>query len=124
AIQTLIIAGQLAPSSNDEKRFELETANAVFGGTFTSRLNMNLREDKHWAYGASSYLASALGQRPLLLYASVQTDKTRESIAEMRKELASFSATSPRPRPRSRRSRPTRSARCWVATRRSTRSRG
>jgi predicted Zn-dependent peptidase len=95
AIQTLLIAGQLAPSSMDEKRFELETANAVFGGTFTSRLNMNLREEKHWAYGASSYLAGALGQRPLMLYASVQTDKTRESIVEMRKELAAFLGDKP-----------------------------
>ena len=60
--------------------------NGAFGGTFTSRLNMNLREDKHWAYGAFSFLSNAKGQRPYLLYAPVQTDKTAQSVAEMLKE--------------------------------------
>jgi zinc protease len=59
---------------------------SAFGGTFTSRLNMNLREDKHWAYGAFSFLRPALGQRPFMLYAPVQTDKTAASVAEMLKE--------------------------------------
>ena len=35
----------------------------VFGGDFTARLNMNLREDKHWSYGARSGAAGAVGQR-------------------------------------------------------------
>jgi predicted Zn-dependent peptidase len=56
--------------------------NGAFGGVFSSRLNMNLREDKHWAYGAFSFTQEALGQRPYLLYAPVQTDKTAESAAE------------------------------------------
>jgi predicted Zn-dependent peptidase len=60
--------------------------NSAFGGIFSSRLNMNLREDKHWAYGAFSVLQNALGQRPFLLYAPVQTDKTAPSIAELLKE--------------------------------------
>jgi len=62
--------------------------NGAFGGSFTSRLNMNLREDKHWAYGAFSFTQEALGQRPYLLYAPVQTDKTAESAAELAKEVA------------------------------------
>jgi predicted Zn-dependent peptidase len=61
--------------------------NGAFGGVFSSRLNMNLREDKHWAYGAFSFTQEALGQRPYLLYAPVQTDKTAESAAEMLKEV-------------------------------------
>jgi predicted Zn-dependent peptidase len=48
---------------------------------------MNLREDKHWAYGAFSFTQEALGQRPYLLYAPVQTDKTAESAAEMIREV-------------------------------------
>jgi predicted Zn-dependent peptidase len=48
---------------------------------------MNLREDKHWAYGAFSFTQEALGQRPYLLYAPVQTDKTAESAAEMLREV-------------------------------------
>jgi predicted Zn-dependent peptidase len=61
--------------------------NGAFGGVFSSRLNMNLREDKHWAYGAYSFTQEALGQRPYLLYAPVQTDKTAESAAELQKEV-------------------------------------
>jgi predicted Zn-dependent peptidase len=47
---------------------------------------MNLREEKHWAYGAFSFLTNALGQRPFMLYAPVQTDKTAESAAELLRE--------------------------------------
>ena len=69
------------PSSLAPDRLELNTANDVLGGTFTSRINMNLREDKHWSYGARSSLPETRGQRPWLLSAPVQTDKTVESIA-------------------------------------------
>jgi zinc protease len=48
---------------------------------------MNLREDKHWAYGAGTLLYPARGQRPFLAYAPVQTDKTKESMVEVQKEL-------------------------------------
>jgi zinc protease len=61
--------------------------NTVLGGSFTSRVNMNLREDKHWAYGARTLIEAARGQRPFLAYAPVQTDKTRESMIELEKEL-------------------------------------
>jgi len=61
--------------------------NDDLGGTFSSRLNMNLREDKHWAYGAGSFLVGARAQRPFIAYAPVQTDKTKESLVEVNKEL-------------------------------------
>jgi zinc protease len=48
---------------------------------------MNLREDKHWSYGAFSFLRDARGQRPFIAYAPVQTDKTKEAIVEVQKEL-------------------------------------
>ena len=86
AQQSLILAGSLAPSTEAPNNLEIQTMNGAFGGTFTSRLNMNLREDKHWAYGAFSFLSNARGQRPYLLYAPVQTDKTAPSVAEMLKE--------------------------------------
>ncbi len=90
ALQTSILAGQLMPSSLAPDRIELNTANDVLGGSFTSRINMNLREDKHWSYGARSGLPETRGQRPWLLSAPVQTDKTVESIQEIRRELADF----------------------------------
>ena len=60
----------------------------MFGGSFSSRLNMNLREDKHWSYGAYSIVWDARGQRLFFGYTSVQTDKTKESLAEIAAELA------------------------------------
>jgi zinc protease len=59
----------------------------ILGGSFTSRLNMNLREEKHWSYGAGAFIWSAKGQRPFIAYAPVQSDKTKESIVEVEKEL-------------------------------------
>ncbi|HET9694320.1 MAG TPA: pitrilysin family protein [Steroidobacteraceae bacterium] len=95
AQQTTLLVGQLMPSSRAGDRIELNTANAVVGGTFTSRINMNLREDKHWSYGARSSLPEALGQRPWLLSAPVQSDKTLETIAEIRREIAEFVGAKP-----------------------------
>ncbi|MEX1828059.1 M16 family metallopeptidase [Luteibacter sp. CQ10] len=86
APQSLILAGLLAPSTKAKDALDLGIANGAFGGTFTSRLNMNLREEKRWAYGAQSMLSDAQGQRPLLFYAPVQTDKTAESAQEILKE--------------------------------------
>ena len=86
AQQSLILAGELAPSTEAPNNLPIETMSSAFGGTFTSRLNMNLREDKHWAYGAFSFLREAKGQRPFLMYAPVQTDKTADSVAEILKE--------------------------------------
>jgi predicted Zn-dependent peptidase len=53
---------------------------------------MNLREDKHWSYGARSSVGNALGQRLWLASAPVQIDKTIESIQEMRKEIGDFAS--------------------------------
>lgn len=86
AQQSVILAGLLAPPTTAPDDLEINTMNGVFGGTFTSRLNMNLREDKHWAYGASSFLSDALGQRPFMVYAPVQTNETAPSMSEILKE--------------------------------------
>ncbi len=88
ADQSVIFAGQLIPPRAAPDDIAIEAMNDVLGGQFTARLNMNLREDKHWAYGAYSFAYDARGQRPLLAYASVQTDKTTESLTEIRNEIA------------------------------------
>ncbi len=95
APQTLVFAGALAPSTKAANNLELQTMNGVFGGTFTSRLNMNLREDKRWAYGARSSLADAIGQRPFIGSVSVQTDKTAESIREILVESRAITGERP-----------------------------
>ena len=65
---------------NTPEEIAIQAMNDDLGGTFSSRLNMNLREDKHWAYGAGSFLWGARAQRPFIVYAPVQTDKTKESL--------------------------------------------
>ncbi len=85
--QSLVMAVELAPPRSAPDNVALETVNTILGGSFISRINMNLREDKHWSYGASSSLMDAKGQRPFVTSALVQTDKTAESMVEMQKEL-------------------------------------
>jgi zinc protease len=93
AEQSMIIAGNLVPGTGSPQRQQLQTANGVFGGEFTARINMNLREDKHWAYGAYSFAIDTFGQSPLIAQASVQTDKTAESMQELLREFKEFSST-------------------------------
>ncbi|RZA24869.1 MAG: insulinase family protein, partial [Lysobacteraceae bacterium] len=76
ATQSNVYVGQLVPSTSDAGTIDFDFANGVLGGEFTSRLNSNLREDKHWAYGSYSGASNTLGQRPWFASAAVQTDKT------------------------------------------------
>jgi len=92
AVQANIVAAQVLPSSKDPGAVDLEFANSIIGGDFTSRLNMNLREDKHWSYGARSSVGNALGQRLWMASAPVQIDKTIESIQEMQKEIGDYAS--------------------------------
>jgi len=93
--QSLILAGHLFPSTGDAEYLTHEMANNILGGEFTARVNMNLREDKGWAYGAYTFTLDARGQRMWLVYAPVQTDKTKESIQELGKEFAGYLGDKP-----------------------------
>lgn len=88
--QSFIIGGYLIEPYGEVSEIALETANNVLGGNFTARINMNLREDKHWSYGARSFIEIAKEQRPYLARTSVQSDKTKESIDEIYKEFRDF----------------------------------
>ncbi len=90
AIQANILVGQLVNSTMDEQALDFDIANGVFGGTFTSRINMNLREEKSWSYGAFSSASGARGQRPWIVSAPVQIDRTVDAIGEIRREIAEF----------------------------------
>lgn len=87
AQQSVIIAGDVAPPKANPDEIAIEAMNDVLGGNFGSRINMNLREDKHWSYGSRTIMIGAKGQRPYITIASVQTDKTRESMEEIHKEF-------------------------------------
>src|SRR6185503_3373658 len=76
ADQSTVLAAHAAPPKSDPDDVAMQVANTALGGLFTSRINMNLREDKHWSYGASSGLVEARGPRPFIAYAPVQSDKT------------------------------------------------
>jgi zinc protease len=93
--QSVILVGEVVPPKAYAKDLEFLVGNTVFGGGFISRINMNLREDKHWSYGAFSYVIDARGQRPFLVNAPVQTDKTAESMAEIAKEFAAYIGARP-----------------------------
>jgi zinc protease len=95
AVQSIIFAANVAPPAGQGNEIAIETMNEIIGGSFTSRINMNLREDKHWAYGARSVLVSTKGQRPYIAYAPVQTDKTMESMAEIKRELQEYLGENP-----------------------------
>ncbi len=93
--QSIVLAGYLIGPYGQVFQPALTALNNVIGGDFISRLNMNLREDKHWSYGAGSFVMDARGQRPLLAYVSVQMDKTKESIQEIQKELTAITSDKP-----------------------------
>ena len=90
AQQSYIVAGQLLPPTATDEEIKISYMNYAIGGSFTSRLNMNLREDKSWSYGVRTRLADAKGQRAMLVTAPVQTDKTSESIIEIIKEYDAY----------------------------------
>ena len=93
--QSVIFGAQLAPPQNDPDAVALQLVNGIFGGTFSSRINMNLREDKHWSYGVRTLLPAARGQRPYISLSPVQTDKTKESLAELVKEYKNITGDKP-----------------------------
>lgn len=95
--QSIIFAGQLAPPKGDPRNLQIEAMNDIIGGGFTSRINLNLREDKGWSYGARAILLDAAGQRPYYAFAPVQTDRTAESMAEIDKEIRGIRSGGSRP---------------------------
>jgi len=95
ADQSVIFAGQTLPPRANPDEFALQAMHNILGGQVSARINMNLREDKHWSYGAYSVLADARGARPFFAYAPVQTDKTAEALQELRSELKGISGARP-----------------------------
>ncbi|HUF17708.1 MAG TPA: pitrilysin family protein, partial [Thermoanaerobaculia bacterium] len=95
ATQSVIIAAHVSETGGHPEDLAIETVIRNFGGMATSRLNRNLRLDKHWSYGTSASLVDARGQRPLLVIAPVQTDKTKESMVEVAKEIQEVAGERP-----------------------------
>ena len=90
AVQTVVRFMLPAPTFDDPRRVPLEMIGTILGGSFTSRLNQNLREDKGYTYGAGA--SFALGPRSGWFSASsnVRTDVTGASLAEFLKEFSAL----------------------------------
>jgi predicted Zn-dependent peptidase len=88
--QSLILAGEVTRVVGTDDLVALAEANEVLGATFLSRLNMELRENRHWAYGAFGVLNRIEHQVPYLVIAPVQADRTGESVAAARAQLQQF----------------------------------
>ncbi len=95
SVQSIIFAGHATSPLDVKKEVAIESMNRIIGGDFMSRLNMNLREDKHWSYGVRSSVQDSKGPRMFSVTAPVQTDKTSESVAEVHKELTAFVGKAP-----------------------------
>lgn len=93
--QSMILAGHVAPGLGSERDVAIDAMNRVIGSGFNARINMNLREDKGWSYGARTTLLSAKGPRPLLVNAPVQTDRTGDSLVELLRELRGIKSERP-----------------------------
>lgn len=90
--QSVILAGRVLDHKGTDDLLALGSANEVFGGSFLSRINMNLRETKGWSYGVRSILRQPLDRTSFILYAPVQADRTGDSIAELRKDLTAYTS--------------------------------
>lgn len=87
APQSQIRIGWVGVSRSTMDYYVLDVLNTVLGGSFTSRLNNNLREEHGYTYGAGSSFDMRLSAGPFVASAGVQSDKTVESLREFFKEL-------------------------------------
>ncbi|MCK7597143.1 insulinase family protein [Microbulbifer sp. CAU 1566] len=90
AQQSYIMAGLVMPPWRAEDAEAFSAMASAIAGKFTSRLNMNLREDKHWSYGARAVSLDTEAQRPYIVFAPVQTDQTAPAMRELLKEFREY----------------------------------
>ncbi len=90
AAQSVIQIGRIGVQRATEDYFALTVLNTILGGSFTSRLNQNLREEHGYTYGAGSYFDLRVLPGPFVATASVQTDSTDKALSEFMKELTNI----------------------------------
>lgn len=88
--QSVITAGMVLDAMGTDDTIGLTGANEVFGGSFLSRINMNLRETKGWSYGVRSGIGMGRDRLSFTISAPVQADRTGDSIVELRRELDEY----------------------------------
>ncbi len=95
AAQSVIRVGGYVTAPTDAAWYPLVLANQVVGGPFTARINMNLREDKGWTYGARSGFAYDFAGGRFTASAGVRTDVTAPAVQEIWKEVREAATTRP-----------------------------
>jgi zinc protease len=95
AAQSVLAVGQVGAPRGTPDYFPLTVMNAILGGQFSSRINLNLREEKGYSYGAHSHFSFRLGPGPFEAGGAVDSRFTREALVELIKELTDI--TGPRP---------------------------
>jgi zinc protease len=95
--QSVFYVGMLGPPRNAPDYFATDLANVTFGGAFTSRVNLNLREEKHYTYGANSFFSYRRAPEPstFIVASAVSTPKTDSALVQIAKEFADIRG--PRP---------------------------
>ncbi len=93
--QSQIRIGTVGVARTTPDYFVLDVLNTMLGGSFTSRLNQNLREEHGYSYGAGSSFVMRRAPGPFVAQAGVQADKTAESLTEFFKELEGMHAPVP-----------------------------
>ena len=87
APQSEIRIGRIGAERKTEDYYALDVMNTILGGSFTSRLMQNLREDKGYTYGARSGFSFRVMPGPFMASSAVQTDATAASLREFFKEF-------------------------------------
>jgi zinc protease len=87
AAQSQIRIGSIGVARATPDYFPLQVMNTLLGGSFSSRLNLNLREKHGYTYGASSGFDMRASAGPFTAFAAVQTDKTADALKEFFNEL-------------------------------------
>ena len=95
AAQSELRIGQIAVARHTPDYHALLVLNAILGGQFVSRLNMNLREDKGYTYGARSGFEFRRTPGPFVVQAAVQTGVTADAVREALREVGDIAG--PRP---------------------------
>ena len=93
--QSYIRGGIVLPVKGTDDPLALRMANDALGQLSTSRLSMDIREAKGWAYGVGTPINDARDRLGWFVIAPVQTDRTGDTIAAMRAEIAAFTAARP-----------------------------
>jgi zinc protease len=97
SVQSEIRVAQVGPARDTPDYFPLIVMNTILGGAFTSRLNLNLREQRGFTYGVSSGFAMRRQPGPFLVSTAVQTEVTPDAVREIFHELDGIRDAAVRP---------------------------